>query len=129
MHLENSEKLLITNYSEGSISVNRTEYLGSILVGGEDVVENWYDGPVAELSLDHLSHIVELKPEILIFGSGREHTFPPARLIAELSQKGIAMEVMNTKAACRTYNVLVSEFRDVSAALLPIEAGKESGKN
>lgn len=121
MHLENSEKKLITNYGEGSVSVDGITYESSIVVCGDRLIENWFSGNTTEMQLDDFADILEMKPEILIFGSGRRHVFPPPRVMAELSQQGISMEVMTTSAACRTYNVLVSEFRDVGAALLPIE--------
>jgi len=71
--------------------------------------------------MEVLQPLLKDKPEILIFGSGTNHHFPAPKLVAELASRGTALETMTTSAACRTYNVLVAEFRDVCAALMPIE--------
>jgi uncharacterized protein len=64
---------------------------------------------------------VLLCPELLILGTGRRQRFPRAELLAPLAEAGIGWEVMDTGAACRTYNILMSEGRNVAAALLMIE--------
>lgn len=120
MHLEQSEQHLITDYGPGTISVDGNVFSQAIVVGKSGVLENWFEGTAAQLELKDLETVLENKPEILVFGSGERHEFPPPQLMAELSRRGVALEVMSTSAACRTYNVLVSEFRDVSAALLQI---------
>ena len=58
-------------------------------------------------------------PEIIIFGTGKEQVFPDPALFVPLMERGIGYEVMNTGAACRTYNILLSEERRVLAALIP----------
>jgi uncharacterized protein len=59
--------------------------------------------------------------EVVLLGTGRQQRFPSMQLMAALSRKGIGLEPMDTAAACRTYNVLMSEDRRVAAALLLIE--------
>ncbi len=125
MHLETSDQNLISNYGKGFLSVNGQDFHSSILITKTRVVENWFSGNLKELSLAHFGplfdgHEAEL-PEIVVLGTGEHHTFPEFSLIAELRQKGVALEVMNTRAACRTYSVLVNEYRPVAAALLQIE--------
>lgn len=120
MHLEKSGQRLITDYGPGSISVDGERFESAILVAKTGVAVCDLPESPAELTLDLLQPLIDEKPEILVFGSGRHHRFPPMQLMAELAAQGIALEVMKTGAACRTYNVLVSEFRDVCAALLPI---------
>ena len=120
MHLEQSEQHLITDYGPGSISVDGKAFSGSVMVGQMGIIEGWFEGEACELNMEALAPLIKHKPEIVVFGSGVNHQFPDPRLMAELSSQGIALEVMNTRAACRTYNVLVSEFRNVSAALLPL---------
>ena len=120
MHLEKSNRQLISNYGPGSISVDGKSYEQMILIGETSVQVCDFKGPVSELTLEPLQPLIEQRPEILILGSGLNHVFPPAKIIAELASNGIALETMTTSAACRTYNVLVAEFRDVAAALLPM---------
>ncbi len=126
MHLEKSGQRLITDYGPGSITVDGERFDSAILVAKNGVSAcNLPESP-EELTLELLQPLIDEKPEILVFGSGRQHRFPPMKLMAELAAQGIALEVMKTSAACRTYNVLVSEFRDVCAALLPIAQTEES---
>ncbi|MFK7860149.1 MAG: Mth938-like domain-containing protein [Granulosicoccus sp.] len=124
MHLETSDQNLISNYGTGVLSINSKDYRSNILITRTRVVEDWFSGSLDELTLEHFDPLfdgVESEiPEILLLGSGSTHVFPDFSLMAALKQKGIAMEVMNTRAACRTYSVLVNEYRPVAAALLQI---------
>ena len=124
MHLETSDQNLISNYGKGVLSVNGQDFHSNILITKTRVVEDWFSGDLNELTLAHFAPLFDdveaEKPEIVVFGSGHAHVFPSFSLMAELKQHGIALEVMNTRAACRTYSVLVNEYRPVAAALLQI---------
>ena len=124
MHLETSDQNLISNYGTGVLRINDKDYQNNILITRTRVVENWFSGAVKELAIEHFEPLFDGTeadvPEILILGTGREHIFPDFSLMAELNQRGVALEVMNTRAACRTYSVLVSEYRSVAAALIQI---------
>ena len=126
MHLEASTQNLISHYGPGLLSVNGHDYHNNILVSENEVFENWYTGSVSDLTLDAFACFLDsddrAKTEILLLGSGSEHVFPPFSLIAEFKQIGISLEVMNTRAACRTYSVLVNEYRPVAAALFQIQS-------
>ena len=122
--LEDTGQNLISNYGEGVISVNGIEYYGSLLITRETVIAPWFDGDVKELGMEAFGPLLTLdaesRPEVVLLGSGARHVFPPMRLLAELKSAGLAVEVMGTRAACRTYSVLMNEHRPVAAALLPI---------
>lgn len=124
MHLETSDQNLISNYGPGVLSVNGQDFHGNILILKDRIVEGWFSGELSELTVAHFDPIFELdgpeRPEIVLLGSGESHLFPDFSLLAALKQRGVSLEVMNTRAACRTYSVLVSEFRPVAAALLQI---------
>ena len=62
--------------------------------------------------------IAQLEPEIALLGTGDRQRFPHPRLIQALMARGIGVEVMDTSAACRTYNIVMLEGRRVAAALL-----------
>lgn len=83
-------------------------------------MEDWPPQVFEDITLEHLEPALALEPEILIIGTGPSLQFPEARIMAEIQQHGIGLEVLDTAAACRTYNVLVSENRNVVAALLMI---------
>jgi uncharacterized protein len=111
-------KNLFTGYGEGYVEVNRQRHASSLVVGAERLVTDWPVDSVEGLAADHLAAIVELKPEVVLLGTGRSFVFPDPRLLAPLHGAKIGVEVMDTAAACRTYNILLGEGRNVVAALI-----------
>ncbi len=107
-----------TGYGEGYVEVNRARLHASVLVSPERVVTDWPAESVDALTADHLAAIVELHPEIVLLGTGAAFRFPAPAMLAPLYKAGIGVEVMDTPAACRTYNILMSEGRNVVAALV-----------
>ena len=88
------------------------------MVGGDRVIADWPLASVDELGADHAAAILEMKPEIVLLGTGRTFAFPDRARLAPLYNAGIGVEVMDTSAACRTYNILLGEGRNVVAALV-----------
>jgi uncharacterized protein len=109
---------LFTGYGEGWVAVNGTRHDASLVVSGERVIADWPLASVDEISADHLAAILELGPEIVLLGTGRAFTFPDRARLAPLHNAGLGVEVMDTPAACRTYNILLGEGRNVVAALI-----------
>lgn len=107
-----------TGYGAGYVEVNGERYTASLVASADRLVTDWPARSVAELTADHLAAIVELKPEIVLLGTGAEFKFPDRRMFAALYKAGIGVEVMDTPAACRTYNILLGEGRNVVAALI-----------
>lgn len=123
IQLETSDQNLISHYGPGSISVNGVAYTDNILITANSVLENWTTGSVKELSVEDFEPLLALdseRPEIVLLGTGETHTFPDIAVLAALKERGLSVEVMTTRAACRTYSVLVGEHRSVAAALLQI---------
>jgi uncharacterized protein len=109
---------LFTGYGDGYVEINRARYTASLVVSGERILTDWPAPSVDALVADHLAAIVELAPEIALLGTGKVFRFPEPALLAPLYKAGIGVEVMDTSAACRTYNILLSEGRNVVAALI-----------
>ena len=107
-----------TGYGEVYVEVNGTRYSESLVVSADRIVTDWPARSVQALSGDHVAAIVELKPEIVLIGTGARFQFPEPALLAPLQKAGIGVEVMDTQAACRTYNILLGEGRSVAAALI-----------
>ena len=107
-----------TGYGPGWVDVNGARHTASLVVSPERVVTAWPARSVDNLRADHLAAILELAPEIVLLGTGPKLTFPDHALLAPLYQAGIGVEVMDTPAACRTYNILMGEGRNVIAALI-----------
>jgi len=107
-----------TGYGEGYVQVGAKRHAASLVVSADRVIEDWPAASVDALAADHLAAIVELGPEIVLLGTGGAFRFPDAALLAPLYKAGIGVEVMDTPAACRTYNILLAEGRNVVAALI-----------
>ena len=108
----------VTGYGEGYVEVNRARHTASLVVAPERLVTDWPATSLEAITADHLAAIVELGPEVVLLGTGREFRFPEPALLAPLYKAGIGVEVMDTPAACRTYNILLGEGRNVVAALI-----------
>ena len=100
------------------ITVADTLYGNSLVLSAKSILPDWSVGSMDELSEDHLRPILELEPEVVLLGTGAQQAFPPPRLIMKFYENGIGFEAMTTAAACRTFNVMVSEERRVVAALI-----------
>jgi len=112
------ESLVIRGYGPGEVAVGRQRYTSSLLVTPDGVVPDWGPNRVAEITARHLLDILSYRPELLILGTGERQDFPSPRLFTDLMDARVGYEVMATPAACRTYNILLSEGRRVVAALL-----------
>jgi uncharacterized protein len=107
-----------TGYGAGYVEVNGKRHSSSLLVSADRLVVDWPASSVDALAADHLAAILELHPEIAILGTGRAFRFPQPARLAPLHQARIGVEVMDTQAACRTYNILMGEGRNVVAAVI-----------
>ena len=107
----------ITAYGEDYVQVNSQRYQSSLIVMAERVLD-WSPSGFSQLSAEDLEILRTLGPEIVLLGTGPAQRFPHPRLTAPLAAAGIGVEIMDLKAACRTYNILVAEERKVAAALL-----------
>lgn len=115
-----SEKIaLLQGYGEQGFKVNETFYPHSIwlqkaavtpasIKSMADITEQWFSQILAHTPA----------PQLLILGTGEQQQFLPAALNVWLKSKGVLVECMNTGAACRTYNVLAAEERNVAALLI-----------
>ena len=109
---------VFTGYGEGYVSVNHERYEHSVILAAGQPVAGWDAERFETLARTHFEALLALGPEVVIFGAGRTLRFPPHELTQPLAQAGIGLEVMDTGAACRTYNILVAEGRKVVAAVL-----------
>ena len=115
---ENQTNYQIRAYKPGNIQVNELTYSRSIIVSPERLVDNWKPQCISELTKNDLAIILELSPAILLIGTGSALAFPGLEVYGDLINEGIGIEVMDTSAACRTYNALTAENRNVAAALI-----------
>jgi uncharacterized protein len=90
----------------------------SIVIGSRGEKYDWECASFADLTAEHFERLAQSKPELVIFGSGSSLRFPPPAYLRVLMAHRIGVETMDTLAACRTYNILAGEGRQVIAALL-----------
>lgn len=108
----------IARHGPEGVIVNGREYRSSIVVPWQGSVAAWPVERFEALAAEHFAALAELKPELVIFGSGARIRFAKPALLRPLIDARIGVETMDTPAACRTYNVLLAEGRSVVAALL-----------
>jgi uncharacterized protein len=119
LHLTTAENNnLITAYGEDYIEINKQRYINNLIVMPQVLIQDWQIASFAELTMDNFQQITELKPEVVLLGTGTAHSFLHPKHYQCLTDKGIALECMTTAAACRTYNILMSEGRNVAAGLI-----------
>ncbi len=109
---------LIRRYGPGFITIGEEDIRASCLVTAGTLTRDWAPRTVEELTVEHLSPLFDLAPEIVVLATGAQQKFPRAALRAEFATRKIGLEVMEVGAACRTYNVLVGEERRVLAAIM-----------
>jgi len=118
LHLTSGDGLqLFSGYGSGYVTVNGVRFETGVIVTPDKVTE-WTANAFDALSAADFGFVGELKPEILIFGTGATQRFPRAELARSLASTGVGVEIMDSRAACRTYNILASEGRKVAAAIL-----------
>jgi uncharacterized protein len=109
---------VISRHEPGGIWVGADGHRISVLVPWQGPVQAWGARDPQSLTAEHFRRILDLRPELVIFGSGLRLQFVKPALLRDLIDNRIGVETMDTAAACRTYNVLAAEGRCVVAALL-----------
>jgi uncharacterized protein len=107
-----------TAYGTGYVSVNGQRFERSLIVLPDRILADWAPESFDALAPAHLDALVGAAPEVVLLGTGARQQFPDVQVLRILHQQRIGVEVMDTSAACRTYNVLVTEGRNVAAALI-----------
>lgn len=108
----------VTRYDSQYIEINEQRFENSIIVTPEGEILSWNVRHFAQLQQSDFRLILEKKPALVIFGSGERLRFLQPTILQDLIQAKIGFETMDTQAACRTYNILMSEGRLVLGAFL-----------
>ncbi|MCX7212285.1 MAG: Mth938-like domain-containing protein [Burkholderiales bacterium] len=110
----------ITAYGPGFIEVNAQRIEHALLLMPEKPFSAWAPARFEDLVASHFDAVLAAEPEVVLLGTGARQRFAHPRLTAALIARRIGVESMDTGAACRTYNILMTEGRKVLAALLPV---------
>jgi uncharacterized protein len=109
---------IITAVTSSAISVNAKPHAGSLIVPWRGEVQAWACGDLSGLIEAHIEKAASLGPEVVLLGTGARLQFAQPALLRPLMQRRIGIETMDTRAACRTYNILAGEGRRVVALLI-----------
>lgn len=108
----------ITGYGDGYIEINKIPYSHAVLLSSDGEILEWAIKTFDDLTPADFTQMASLKPELIIIGTGKRQRFPKPELLKTLIEAKIGFEVMDSQAACRTYNILVGEGRQVLLALI-----------
>jgi uncharacterized protein len=108
---------LIRGYAPGAVRVGGRTVSRHCIIAADALITEWDAPSAAELSTSHLAPVFDLKPEVVLLGTGDTQRFPSAQVREAFASRGIGLEAMDLGAACRTYNILVQEERRVVALL------------
>lgn len=117
-HLSTTTGNVFTGYGDGYVEVNRQRYESNLVVTPDAIDTGFAPAGFEGLAGEDFAGLLALHPEIVLLGTGRTIRFPHPGLTAGLAAARVGIEVMDSAAACRTYNVLAAEGRRVVAALL-----------
>lgn len=120
MHInqEIAEQHAVQAYSDNKIQINSIIYENSLIVSKKEIISDLTINNIQQIDEQYLNLLLQFKPEIIIIGHNELGKFPSLTIISQLSQMGIGLESMSIGAACRTYNVLLGEHREVVAGFI-----------
>ena len=113
-----SEANAILACTDTEVRLKDRTYVGSVIVTRSQVIDGWRPPAIDALTIGDFEALLALGPEVVLLGTGSRQHLPRLELYADFAARGIGLEVMDNRAACRTYNVLLGEFRDVAVALM-----------
>ena len=117
-HLSTAEGNVFTGHGPGFVRLGVVEYRENLLVTPERIVTGWASAGFDALTEADFAALAALAPEVALLGTGASLRFPDPRLTRPLIDARIGLEVMDTPAACRTFNILAAEGRRVAAGIL-----------
>ncbi|WP_018993892.1 Mth938-like domain-containing protein [Thioalkalivibrio sp. ALgr1] len=112
------ETYIVTGYESGAVGINQVGYTRSLIVRPNALQQDWPVDSVDALAVEHLQPVIDHPPEVLLIGTGEVQRFPDRAVWRHLRREGFGVEIMDTAAACRTYNLIMAEGREVAAALI-----------
>jgi uncharacterized protein len=109
--------LFVQSVSAAEVRVSGESYSQPIALTPTEILSSWSAKPVSELADHDFDQLFAGRPEIVVLGTGSTHLFPPRELMFAFARRGVGLEVMDTAAAARTFNVLAGEGRKIAAVL------------
>lgn len=113
----NDSNYQITGYDLEGVEINDVMHKQSFILSPLEIINDWQPQDLSAMRVEHLEEFYPLKPEVIILGTGAKQIFPGREILKYLVQKRIGYEIMDTQAACRTFNVIMGEGRTVVAGM------------
>lgn len=114
----NADSHTIRAYDSHSININGKVFNRSLIVSRQHLQADWPVASIADLNATTLAELLVIQPEVILIGTGSRLQFPSPDVYASLLNQGIGVEFMDSGAACRTYNILLGEDRQVIAGII-----------
>jgi len=109
---------IIRSYSDNNVEINNKVYQQSLIISNTKLVTDWGVNHIEHMTHEHWRTLIEPGPEVILIGTGKSLIFPPPSSYSPAIEQGIGVEFMDSGAACRTYNILLSEDRFVVAGII-----------
>lgn len=113
----NDSNYHITGYDLEGVEINGVMHKQSFILSPMGIINDWHPQDLSTMRVEHLDAFYTMKPEVIILGTGVKQIFPEREILKYLVQKRIGYEIMDTQAACRTFNVIMGEGRTVVAGM------------
>ena len=115
---DQTSEITIKYYDDNQLKIGNHSIDYSCIVGMNQIIGKWNNKNADNTAIEDLNFLAKKKPDILIFGTGHNTVIPNRNLIFDLAKINLGIEVMTTAAACRTFNILISEGRSPIAILI-----------
>jgi len=113
----NEARYKITGYELNGVDINDKLFEHSLILSPMEFIQDWEPKVYSSLDVKHLDPLYELRPDVILLGTGVKQIFPNTDIMRRLATEKIGFEVMTTQAVCRTFNILMSEGRNVVAGI------------
>jgi len=121
LHKPSAGQQHIKSVSKSGIEIGEAVFSCPLLLTAHELITAADTASLSEILSTHLDIITQWSPDVLLLGTGACSEFPTAAILWPLVKQDIGVEVMSTRAACHTFNLLLSDDRGVAAILMPIE--------
>lgn len=118
INLETNEPNSIQAYTDKEIKIDSVSYQTNLIVSRAEIINDWSVNSIQQLDEASLAPLLQYQPKIVIIGHNQQGKFPPMTTMQKLSKMRIGLECMSIGAACRTYNVLLGEQREVVLGII-----------
>ena len=116
--MKETNNSLIESLGSGKIQYQGKWYEKSLIIGIDEIIYPWKHPDVEDLDISDFEQFLNGNLEVILLGTGTKLVFPDTRLMNKILKRGLGIEVMDTRSACRTFNLLVSEHRRPLAMLM-----------